>query len=165
MSCSAAWNIARPLTEHRRTRVVTTSELGSSEQSTEVITIGSDPSWVPSCLAKLAEFERLPKNWDGYRSSPIGQSALSNARRFLTTIKIQGLPTPTVLPVSGGGIGLNWVSGPKEVELTLLPDGRVEFLKVLHADLTREDATQEGVWQQESFSVEAKEMLEWLVHG
>ncbi len=165
MSCSAAWNIARPLTEDRRRRVVTRSELGSSEQSTEVITIGSDPSWVPYCLAKLAEFERLPENWDGYLSPPIGQSALSNARRFLATTQIQGLPTPAVLPVSGGGIGLNWVSGPKEVELTLLPDGRVEFLKVLHGDLTGDDATQEGVWQEESFSDEAKKTLEWLIHG
>ncbi len=162
MSCSAAWNIAEP---SRRRRIMPGAELEVPKQSTEVIVITSDPSWVSPCLTKLAEFERLQQNWDGYNSPPIGLGALSNARRFLTTLQIQGLPAPAVVPVGGGGVGLNWVSGAKEVELTLLPDGSVEYLKVLHPDLARDDATREGVWQEESFSDKAKEMLEWLIQG
>jgi hypothetical protein len=130
-----------------------------------VIEISPEPSWLSQCLAILARFEKLPQNWDGYNSPPIAQCAFSNARQFLTTVQIQGLPAPAVLPVSGGGIGMNWVSGQREVELTLLPNGDVEFLQVLGRDLGRDDATREGAWQQESFSDKAKEMLEWLIHG
>lgn len=165
MSCSVAWNIGGTIGQGRRHRVMTEVELATSEQSTEVIEISPEPSWLSQCLAKLAEFERLAENWDGYNSPPIGQGALASARRFLTTLRVQGLPAPAVLPVNGGGVGLNWVSGPKEVELTILPDGRAEFLHVLHPDLTGDDATEEGVWPEQSFLEKAKEMLEGLIQG
>lgn len=164
MSCSPAWNVAGPIAPRRRRRVVTRTELSESEQSTEVIVVSpEESSWVPRSVAKLAEFESLLENWDGYRSPPVGQIALSDSRRFLTTLHIQGLPAPVMLPVGGGGVGLNWVLRSKQVELTFLPDGGVEYLQIINQDLAGEDATVEGAWDRDSFPEKATEMLQWLV--
>jgi hypothetical protein len=39
------------------------------------------------------------------------------------------LPTPYVGPAVGGGVGIEWRFGSRNLDLEILPDGSIEYLK------------------------------------
>jgi len=39
------------------------------------------------------------------------------------------IPTPTVAPISGGGLAISWNVGRREVQLSFFPDGELVYLK------------------------------------
>jgi hypothetical protein len=39
------------------------------------------------------------------------------------------LPAPFIVPISGGGIQIEWIIADRELELEVLPDGSIEYLK------------------------------------
>ena len=88
-------------------------------------------SWVIVTLDALDELEQLPQNWDTYGSDPIHPASLYKARALVANIGINTLPTPQVIPVSGGSIGLVWKLGRKELELEVKPDGAIEYLRTV----------------------------------
>jgi len=48
---------------------------------------------------------------------------------LLTSIGIDYFVAPRVVPVSGGGLQLEWESGTRGLELEILDDGSVEYLR------------------------------------
>ena len=91
--------------------------------------------WVLDALDKIASLARLSCNWDGYGSPQIDTRAIAAARRFVASVAFESLPRPHVAPVLGGSVGLHWRCGDRELEFTFQPNGEVEFLRVLGADL------------------------------
>ncbi len=80
-------------------------------------------------LKKLAEVATLPQNWDSYGSPPPTQVSVEVAKILIKAIDCENLPPLRIVPVPGGGLQLEWNVGTRELELEILHDGSVEYLK------------------------------------
>jgi len=136
-------------------------ERPSQNQWSKVITSLFAAPWVLDALDKVAGLAQLPHNWDGYGSPRIDPAAIAAARRFVASVAFEGLPLPNVSPVLGGSVGLQWRYGEKELEFTFHPSGEVEFLRVLGADLTRDENMETGTLWHEAEMAGLKFLL-WM---
>ena len=72
----------------------------------------------------ITEFVDLPRGWDGYDGLPVQSSVAEHARRFLSAISGCTQFAPDVVPLSDGGLQLEWFVGTYEVEVVIAPDGK-----------------------------------------
>jgi len=81
-------------------------------------------------LKTLFELRNLPPNWDSYGSPPPTSEASSSASQILQiTSSMENIPPPHVIPISGGGIQINWRKRNRELDIEILQNGNIEFLK------------------------------------
>ena len=90
----------------------------------------TDDSWLYPALTAVDALNSLAAGWDGHGSPRIGPDAIAEARRLLLRIDQESLPAPDVCPVPGGGVGLRWAVGKRELEFTIYPDRVITYLKV-----------------------------------
>jgi len=116
--------------------------------------------WLESAFEEIEELAALPFNWDGYGSSPPGMKECQYAKRLLTSISFAKFPRPNIVPVSGGGIQLEWQYQGRELELEIVAgSGNMAFLKVY----------QDGTTEEDLYPIAAieitKKLLRWLFIG
>ena len=107
-------------------------------------------------LKALLELGNLPEDWDSYGSPPPTEYAMDAGCGFIANYLSDEDPMPSVSPVSGGGIQLSWKKQANELNLDILPDGRMEYLKSSGSDVVGDD---------ENFSldlVRIQSMLDWV---
>jgi hypothetical protein len=134
----------------------------AQSQWSRVTSLSDAAPWVLEALDAIAGLPRLPHNWDGYGSPQIDIRAVAAARRFVASVAFDGLPFPHIAPVLGGSVGLHWRCGDRELEFTFNPDGAVGFLKVLGADVDREENLEEGTLRRGQETAGLKLLL-WMV--
>ena len=59
-------------------------------------------------MRRLGEIAKLPQNWDSYGSPPLTPIAVETVIDLLLKIDDRNLPFVRVVPVSGGGVQLEW---------------------------------------------------------
>ncbi len=116
--------------------------------------------WLEAVLRKIEYLASLPLNWDSYGSSPPGAEECQHAKSILTLIEQDSFPAPDIVPVSGGGIQLEWQYQERELELEIVANsGSVNFIKI-HED---------GTTEEDSYPITAREitqgLLRWLFIG
>lgn len=97
------------------------------------ITIVDGDGWRGTVARRIREIGQLEANWDTY-GSPSPYEAAGYALSFVDqigTLLRQLLPRPQVSPTAGGGVGLTWVEGVRELDIEVLPGGQLEFVRVL----------------------------------
>ncbi len=100
------------------------SQSGLSYESNEVISLNSStPNWLLEIVSKLKSLGALSSNWDGRGTHGIQNQAVIVGLKILAELPY-GIPRPNVVPVSGGGIQIEWQCNKKEVELEISSDGR-----------------------------------------
>lgn len=112
--------------------------------------------WVPDCVLRISEFAQLPRDWDSHGSDPVTDSALKAALTFLSESPLELVPEPSVSPVPGGGLGFHWRFDGRDLEIEILPNGRVEYLKTLNAG--QQIRSEEGVMT----TFDEKHLWYWL---
>lgn len=127
-------------------------------QSLEVQTSRDD--WYPSVSRRLRELSLYGPNWDSYDSPPPTAKAIQLTTGLLLWARIHSrdMPRPHLVPVSGGGIQLEWQLGSRELELEVLPDGYVEFLAVNDED----EFT--GKISSSELLIKVRNLWRWLLH-
>lgn len=85
--------------------------------------------WQVLTIKEVLEAAQLPRNWDTYGSSPPSSWVVNTSIRLVTGIDEDDLPLPHVVPVPEGGIQFEWNVGDRELEIAVLPEGMIEFLK------------------------------------
>lgn len=103
-------------------------------ESVEVVPYARAADWFVDALFELSRISKLPVNWDTFGSPPLTDGARAEAIRVLTCLGRQHLPLPDVAAVSGGGVQFEWNIGPRALELEVLPDGSIEFLRAYEDD-------------------------------
>ncbi len=73
--------------------------------------------------ASITELVNLPQGWDGYNGLPVRPEVAVHARRFMAAIGECTQLAPDVVPLSDGGLQLEWFVGGYEVEVVIAPDG------------------------------------------
>jgi hypothetical protein len=83
---------------------------------------------VEPSIRRLQELAALPQNWDSYGSPPPQRNTLEMAYRILKLTDVEGAPVPFISPTAGGGIQFSWERTGKTLEVSVRPDGTLEFL-------------------------------------
>ncbi len=109
-------------------------------------------------INNIGALQNLTENWDSYHSPPISEQALTKLRQLLRCLSEFEASPVRVVPVSGGGIQLQWEtpewSEPVySIELEIWPNGNIETLieageydlSVIRTDGTVEHVNTEGL--------------------
>jgi hypothetical protein len=129
-------------------------------QSQEITELQRPVRWLASALADVARIANLPQNWDGYGSAPLGVKEREHVTKLLSSLDNADLPAPNIVPISGGGIQIEWQYHGRELELEIVASSEeLMFLKVY----------QDGVMEENSYPIydsdRTKELLDWLMNG
>ena len=122
------------------------------------IELANPPPWLKLALADVARLAALPANWDSYGSPPLSETACQNAVQLLASIEYEDFPVPRIVPLSGGGLQIEWQYNRRELGLEIVAGSHeVLFLKV-HED----DSAEEGVFSITDRST-LQALLNWLL--
>jgi hypothetical protein len=120
------------------------------------VTFAMNAPWRYAALAQLWDLQETGQNRSGQGDLRISDTASSRARQILGYINIGELPTPMVAPISGGGVGVSWEIGNREIQLSVFSDGEVVYLKIENDRILDEP---EGVLDESQYSAG----LKWLL--
>ena len=91
-----------------------------------------EPDWLRDFQVRLSEVISLPIGWDGYRGRPTSLHAVVTALTFLWSAITRETPAPSVVPLSDGGIQLEWHQKGWDLELEASMLGAAElFYRVI----------------------------------
>lgn len=79
-------------------------------------------AWFSAAIARIAELFELGENWDGYQGRPIAVEHALNAVGFLLRVMSPDTPAPAIVPLSDGGVQLEWHQGGLDIEATFTSD-------------------------------------------
>jgi hypothetical protein len=135
-----------------------------STQWSSVMPLWRSPAWLADTQRALSRLAELNAGWDG-SGSPAPQSmAIGAASRLLDELDAYcDLPTPSVGPVAGGGLGLEWRNGSRDLDLEFLPDGTIEFLKSEKKPSGLDVKEMEDGLIPSDNPREAKKLIRWLM--
>ena len=85
--------------------------------------------WFDQTFSQLTGFLSLGENWNGYGEHPIHGSAVKRAVAVLDAV-CPDAPAPYVVPMSDGGVQIEWAAGGFEVEVEVPPTGPAQILIV-----------------------------------
>jgi hypothetical protein len=85
--------------------------------------------WKTNAISHVLRLGQLENNWDSYGSPKPSHNVVETALAIINTIPFDDLPFPDVVPVSGGGIQLEWSMEGRELEIQVRADGSLEFLQ------------------------------------
>jgi hypothetical protein len=102
-------------------------------------------------FSQIANLERQTASDNTFRAS---ETAAARMRLILAMIKLQSLPMPTIVPISGHGIFAEWKNGARAVEITAFADGDV-VIEAMQDRIAGEQVSQE----------DPHSVLSWLVSG
>ena len=93
--------------------------------------LADNAPWLYSALSQLHDIERAGRDIPGVGDLRITEPASLQVKTVLVLIDVKGaLPTPTLYPISGGGVGMKWNVGTREVEFTTFANGNTIVAKV-----------------------------------
>jgi len=81
--------------------------------------------WLAAAVTSLWEIQKTGTVEAGVGDLRVSDETAACVGRVLGSIRIQWLPTPDVVRVSGGGVVLRWSLDDDEVEVAVLPEERV----------------------------------------
>lgn len=88
-------------------------------QAAQSITIVSMHDWDCAVRTRLGQIGALPVGWDGYGSEAIGEDVRSFALQILYSSMTKDQMAPSIVPISGGGLQLEWHTPKGDIELEI----------------------------------------------
>lgn len=127
------------------------------EQWSEFMAEVDGSQWHLDTLGRVFELTFLREDWNSYGSPPISSQAIDMALTVVMESLRTGwrLPEPEVVPTSEGGVVFIWEHQEHELELDLMPDGRIGYLLVQEDDPVSEGET-DYAWD------EVEGLLQWV---
>jgi hypothetical protein len=75
------------------------------------------PEWLDAVARRLSELMRLPRNWDSYGGVAVKPQNATRALSYLARILEQDSNAPWVVPLSDGGVQLEWHQADIDLEI------------------------------------------------
>jgi hypothetical protein len=118
--------------------------------------------WLRQALDRLYSVASLPYGWDSEGGPPPNSQLVTAAADLLRDLQRDDLPLPSVCPIAGGGLQLEWSFGGKEVELELVDECTIGFLRA-------EAAPSERIIESGEYPIsdinKSRELLDWLAEA
>ncbi len=97
----------------------------SGRLTTSAFGINRTPIWLVSTYDRISELVRLPLGWDGHDGRPVNFDVAAFAVQFLLqTLEPDG-PAPLVVPLSYGGLQLEWHERGIDLEIEVEAPNRI----------------------------------------
>lgn len=92
-----------------------------------VIRAEAPPAWFEPTLASMAELLQLEPDWDSYGARRVEPRTIPYGLDLLKYSMREATPTPLVVPAPRGGLQFEWHTGGMDLEVEVLPDGRLSY--------------------------------------
>ena len=112
-------------------------------------------SLIEKAIDDLDALSTLPIDWDSYGSPKISEDLIMAAKSFLYQLEFEFI-APRVVPISGGGIQLEWQMGERELELEFIDSDNIGYLKVVN-----EEPIEENQFNRNDFNA-GRNTIRWL---
>jgi len=112
--------------------------------------------WLYSALSQLHELESSGQKVEGAGDTRVSDTASARLRMLLSLIDVGTLPPPVLYAVSGGGLGMRWDVGRREVEFTVFDSGNTVMAKLENSELVDDTDLAADI------HVQVRNYLEWL---
>jgi hypothetical protein len=123
-SASATNKVTLPAHSHSRF-------LAGSTVNDAIPVVGGMEQWRSEAIQKVIGFGKLAPNWDSHGSQAPSLAVRQTAIELLMKVPSSWpLPTPRIVPSSGGGYHVEWSHGNRDLEISIEPDCQVEALRV-----------------------------------
>lgn len=108
------------------------------------------PSFLYQAVVRIEGFGELRKNWDSYDADPISSEARKAAIQVIQNVheclsesiredsKPEDIKPYAAVPLSDGGVQLEWRGARSEIEVEIGPDGELAYLLVQGHGSSRE---------------------------
>ncbi len=83
------------------------------------------PAWLRTTVRDLKALLALPKGWNSYQAAAIDPGAILAGLDLLAETMPPNAPAPSVLPMSRGGVQLEWHERGVDLEVSIDPDGHI----------------------------------------
>jgi hypothetical protein len=89
-----------------------------------------DPNFKDFVTSKISALRQLPPGWDGYAARQISPAIIDAAIEFVKALKDNVAPRPRIVPLTSGGLQLEWVSGERNaLELEFESPEKIHYLR------------------------------------
>ena len=85
--------------------------------------------WQSEAIKGVYKIKSLPLNWDGEGGQPASSLAIQVALSLIKYLSNEELPPPFVVPTPRGGISFEWALDNRELDIEILPELSLLFLK------------------------------------
>ena len=85
------------------------------------------PEWLMPALQGFANLVTLPANWDREGASRIDGATINRALAATDQLLDVDSPAPSVVPLSSGGLQIEWHRRRRDLEIEFTPTGKSEF--------------------------------------
>jgi hypothetical protein len=85
------------------------------------------PPWLERARTDAEAILKLKSNWDTYGAEPIDRHITIASLILLSKVMQEGIPAPSIVPVSTGGIQVEWHKDGKHFEVEFLSAARVNY--------------------------------------
>jgi hypothetical protein len=106
-----------------------------STRTGPVIIHGVDPgptAWFDASVTGMTHVLGLARGWDSYDARPVARRSAQSALTFLARFVEATTAPPAVVPLSDGGVQLEWHRGGLDVEIAFSPDEEPEMYVADH---------------------------------
>jgi hypothetical protein len=86
------------------------------------------PKWVVPAISSFMEMQNLRDNWNSYGAKRIKRDLISQSLNVLGQIMEQDSPAPSVVPLSDGGLQLEWHRKQQDLEIVFPADETPSFI-------------------------------------
>ena len=86
-------------------------------------TVGQAPDWLPDAHRRIGDLLALAPGWDSYAAQQISGDAGARAFALLEEQTQRDTPRPSIVPMSRGGIQIEWHLRNLNIEITVPPAG------------------------------------------
>lgn len=115
--------------------------------------------WLVQSLRRLDSVAGLSPDWDGEGSLPPDAQIVASAANLLQYLQRDDVPVPFICPIAGGSIQLEWSLRGREVEMELLDERTVAFLRA-------EETSAGPQLESGEYSItdinKSRELLDWI---
>ena len=99
--------------------------LVSDHQTTSVFAANREPNWLPSVLNQVYGLILLSPGWDGHGGKAIAIDIIDFTIQFLRDTLAPDGPEPQLVPLSYGGIQLEWHENGIDLEIEVIAANRL----------------------------------------
>jgi hypothetical protein len=85
------------------------------------------PLWFDPLMQGLVDLLTLPENWDSYGAPPIVPKIINDAMSLMNGVLGPSSPAPRVVPLSSGGLQLEWHRNGIDLEVVFDRDEQAFF--------------------------------------
>ena len=97
-----------------------------------------NPPWQSDVVNSLCRFLELPVGWDGYNGRPLRHDTGMFTLQLLSNVLLASTPTPHIVPISDGGVQVEWHQNQLDVELYISAPYACELTVIDHLQNTTE---------------------------